>query len=73
MRVNAICPGTVLPHAAYTPSQIKRLVDQILMGRLGSAQDVSEAVAFFAKAQYITGQVLAIDGGRLLAEDGAEA
>jgi NAD(P)-dependent dehydrogenase (short-subunit alcohol dehydrogenase family) len=73
VRVNAICPGTVLPHAAYTPKQIERLVEQILMGRLGNAQDVADAVSFFSRAQYVTGQILAIDGGLLLAADQAEA
>ena len=65
--VNAVAPGfidtdmtAVLPETARTA-----LLDTIPMKRLGAAEDVARAVAFFAGegAGYVTGQVLCVDGG----------
>jgi 3-oxoacyl-[acyl-carrier protein] reductase len=65
--VNAVAPGfietdmtAVLTDAARSAAQ-----GSIPMGRLGAPEDVAKAVAFLAgdEAAYITGQVLAVDGG----------
>ena len=65
--VNAVAPGFIetdmtaaMPEAAKTAT-----LASIPMQRLGAAEDVARAVAFLAseEAAYITGQVLAIDGG----------
>ena len=65
--VNAVAPGFIetdmtaaMPEAAKTAT-----LAAIPMQRLGAAEDVARAVAFLAsdEAAYITGQVLAIDGG----------
>ena len=65
--VNAVAPGFIetdmtaaLPEAARTAAQ-----GSIPMNRLGGPEDVAKAAAFLAGdgAAYITGQVLAVDGG----------
>ena len=65
--VNALAPGFVTTGMVEGMPEGKRqqILDRIPMGRLGSAQDVAEAALFLCSggASYITGQVLAIDGG----------
>ena len=68
--VNAIAPGFIeTDMTREVPEEAtKALLDQIPLGRLGSADDVAGAVAFLASdlAGYITGQVLVIDGGMVM-------
>ena len=65
--VNAVAPGFIeTDMTAALPEEVKKsYADAIPLKKLGSAQDVAEAVAFLAsdKAAYITGQVLAVNGG----------
>jgi len=65
--VNAVAPGFIETDmtAALTEEQKKAYADAIPLGRLGSAQDIADTVAFLAseKASYITGQVIAVNGG----------
>jgi len=63
--VNAVAPGTVLFPDDYDEKERKRIESRIPMGHAGSPQDVAGAVMFFvAGSGYVTGQVLAVDGGR---------
>jgi pteridine reductase len=65
IRVNAVAPGTVLFPDDYDEKAKKRIESRIPMGYAGSPQDVAGAVLFFvAGSGYVTGQVLAVDGGR---------
>lgn len=64
--VNAISPGTVLPHTEATPDEVAKEVERAALKRIGEPKDVAEAAAFLCQADYITGQVLAVDGGKLL-------
>ena len=65
--MNAVAPGFIETDmtAALTEETKKAYAASIPLGRLGSAQDVADAVAFLAsdKAAYITGQVIAVNGG----------
>ena len=65
--VNAVAPGFIETDmtAAMTDVAKAATLSSIPMGRLGAAEDVARAVAFLAgeEAAYITGQVLAVDGG----------
>lgn len=65
--VNVVAPGFIETDmtAALTEETKKAYAASIPLGRLGSAQDVADAVAFLAsdKAAYITGQVIAVNGG----------
>jgi 3-oxoacyl-[acyl-carrier protein] reductase len=65
--VNAVCPGLISTPMTETLDQEtrKHFLSMIPMGRFGSAEDIANAVLFLAsaKAGYVTGQILAVDGG----------
>lgn len=67
VRVNAVGPGAVLPPPNYTDAQIEAAAAKNLLRRWGSAEDVASAVVFLAQAQFITGILLPVDGGEMLA------
>jgi 3-oxoacyl-[acyl-carrier protein] reductase len=71
--VNCIAPGFVRSNAAterqwesYGPAGQRALIEGIALKRLGTSEDIAHGVLFFAseQANWITGQVLAIDGGK---------
>lgn len=65
VRVNAIAPGTVLVPEELTGAEVDRIVQTIPMDRVGTADDIARTAVFLAlRAPYITGQTLAVDGGR---------
>ena len=66
VRVNAVAPGPVLwPEDGLEPALQEEIIARTALKRRGSAEDVARACLFFAtEAPYITGQVLAVDGGR---------
>jgi pteridine reductase len=66
VRVNAIAPGPVLwPQDGLDQALQQEIIARTALKRVGSAQDVARAALFFAcEAPYVTGQVLAVDGGR---------
>ena len=68
VRVNAVAPGAILwPEHDQSPEAEADILDRIPMQRPGRPEDIAGAVAFLAlDAPYITGQILAVDGGRLL-------
>ena len=65
--VNAVAPGPVLPPPGYSQEQIARIAAAHAKGRWGTAQDVGDAVRFLVEADYITGEVIVVDGGERLA------
>lgn len=64
VRVNAIAPGPVLPPPDYDDEKIAQIARNTLLNRWGTADDIGEAVLFFVKADYVTGEALAVDGGQ---------
>jgi pteridine reductase len=66
VRVNAIAPGPVMWPEDGTDKELQhKIVDKTLLKRAGSPDDVARAALFFAtEAPYLTGQILAVDGGR---------
>jgi pteridine reductase len=67
VRVNAVAPGPVLMPDDWSEEQGAAAGRSTLLGRLGSAEDVAQAVLFLATAPYVTGVVLPVDGGQRLA------
>jgi pteridine reductase len=63
VRVNAVAPGLILPSADLPDEQWQRLVDRLPLRAAGQPDDVARAVVFFLQNPYVTGQVLAVDGG----------
>ncbi len=67
IRVNAVAPGFIATDmtSVLSEEQMERLKAQIPLGRLGTPEDVAEAVLFLALpiSGYITGQTLNVDGG----------
>jgi len=68
VRVNGIAPGPVLwPEHDMDEALKREIIDKTALKRHGSPRDIARTVLFFAQdAPYITGQVLAVDGGRSL-------
>jgi pteridine reductase len=66
IRVNAIAPGPVLWPEAHMDDSVKRdIIDKTALKRPGSPQDIARTALFLAAdAPYITGQIIAVDGGR---------
>ena len=66
VRVNAIAPGPVMwPEAGVDDALRKRIIERTALKRGGSPQDVARAALYFAcEAPFVTGQILAVDGGR---------
>ncbi|HVD26552.1 MAG TPA: SDR family oxidoreductase [Gaiellaceae bacterium] len=62
VRVCGVAPGPV----AVDPDQEERRAAETLLGRVGSPDDVAEAVLFLTGADFVTGTTLVVDGGRLL-------
>jgi pteridine reductase len=62
VRVCGIAPGSV----AVEAGQEERRAAETLLGRIGSPDDVSDAVLYVLGAEFVTGTTLVVDGGRLL-------
>ncbi len=63
VRVNAVAPGPVLPPPNYSETQTARTAQRTLLNRWGSAEDVAQAVMYLIQADYVTGEVIVVDGG----------
>ena len=72
VRVNAIAPGPVLwPESGVDAELRHRIVERTALKRAGTPADVAKAALFFATdAPFVTGEVLAVDGGRLAGGEG---
>ncbi len=65
--VNAIAPGVVEWAESYTPAQRELYMKRVPLARPGTPQDAAAAVLFLLRdAHYTTGQIIRLDGGRLL-------
>ncbi len=63
IRVNAIAPGLVLPSDVVTEEQWGKLVERLPLRRAARVEEITSAVEFLIKNEYITGQTITVDGG----------
>ncbi len=68
--VNGVAPGLILPPNGKDESYLDGLSNTVPLKRHGSAADIAGAVLYLLKSGFVTGQVLYIDGGRHLLENG---
>ena len=66
IRVNCIAPGTVLPPEGYTESESDPKGARRVIAREGTPEDAVQALLYFAAADFVTGEVAVVDGGRML-------
>jgi pteridine reductase len=66
VRVNGVAPGAIAwpEDGQFEDAERARIIATTPLGRLGSPDDIARAVHFLACAPYVTGQILAVDGGR---------
>jgi pteridine reductase len=69
VRVCGIAPGPV----AVEPDQVERRAAESLLGRVGTPDDVADAVMYLTSAEFVTGSTLIVDGGRLLQKTVAQS
>ena len=64
VRVNAIAPGVVLLPEGWSEADAEHLRGTTPLRRLGSPEDVARAMLYLLDAEYVTGEVITVDGGR---------
>ena len=66
MRVNAVAPGAIAwpEDGQFEAGERARIVATTPLARIGEPEAIAQAVHFLATASFVTGQVLAVDGGR---------
>jgi pteridine reductase len=66
VRVNGVAPGAIAwpEDGQFDSDERRRILATTPLGRVGSPEDIAQAVHFLACAPYVTGQILAVDGGR---------
>ena len=66
VRVNGVAPGAIAwpEDGQFEPAERERILATTPLGRIGAPEDIAQAVHFLACAPYVTGQVIAVDGGR---------
>jgi len=67
IRVNGVAPGPVLlPPGENSPAHVQAAGARTVLGRVGTPEDIAEAVLYLAGARYVTGEIIRVDGGQHL-------
>jgi pteridine reductase len=66
VRVAAIAPGTVLPPEDLSQLEVDRLAARAPLRGIGAPEDVVSALLYLVEADFVTGEVIVVDGGRIL-------
>ena len=68
IRVNCVAPGVILTDmcASVEPEILEELAQENCVGRNGTAEDVAKAMVYLAEAEFVTGQVLPVNGGLIM-------
>ena len=69
--VNGVAPGLILPPEGKDAKYMESLRGELPLNRIGDPEFVADAVIFLLKSEFITGQVIFVDGGRHLSEVGS--
>ncbi len=64
VRVNAVAPGVVMLPEGFSDEQAERLRCTTPLERIGTPEDVAQAVVYLTQADFVTGEVIRVDGGR---------
>jgi len=66
IRVNGVSPGAIMwPEAGLSEASKESILEQVPLGRAGDASDIAGCVLYLVRdASYVTGQIIAVDGGR---------
>ncbi len=64
--VNGVAPGLILPPPGKDENYLERLKDTVPLREVGDPRHVAEAIVYLAKSEYVTGEMIFVDGGRHL-------
>ncbi|MGS2721520.1 pteridine reductase [Paraglaciecola aestuariivivens] len=65
IRVNGVAPGAILwPDSPMSEQDKAEILQQVPAAKLGSMQDIAHCIKFLIDAPYVSGQIIAVDGGR---------
>lgn len=65
VRVNGVSPGAILwPESGMSDRERENIIASTPLKRTGTPRDIADAVLFLARSEFITGQILPVDGGR---------
>jgi pteridine reductase len=73
LRVNGLAPGMVLPIASRSPEFLTWLTEGVPLKRSGNLDDLTHALRFLIENDFVTGQILTLDGGEAIATEGRNA
>ncbi len=63
IRVNAVAPGLILPPPGEDESYLQKMAGNVPLQRIGSEEEITEAILFLLRSDFVTGQVIFVDGG----------
>ena len=68
IRVNCVAPGVILTDmcANVAPEVLEEMAEETPVGRNGTGEDVAKAMEYLANAEFVTGQVLPVNGGYVI-------
>ena len=66
--VNGVAPGLILPPPGRDETYLDRMAQSLPLRKHGSAEDVAEAVVYLLKSDFVTGEIIHVDGGHHLRE-----
>ena len=67
VQVNAVAPGTMLPPHQISSFSQDLAIEKSLLKKMGRPDDIARAVTYFLENDFVTGTILPVDGGRMLA------
>ena len=68
VRVNGVAPGAILwPETTISEEDKEQILKLVPLQKLGAMQDIAQAINYLLNAQYLTGQIITVDGGRSIA------